>query len=162
MLSGTGHQPPGQPPGSEPIARNPLPDHRPLSGARLAVLGLIAAALHAAFDAASTRFGPTTPPYLKIDEWPEAFQLLSPVAVSLAASCVSGVIAVIAVIAASPSRRRALAIGGLVAAFWILSASLTRLVWLSTPWPTALLGIALGVPRGLAIGWVLARLAPGG
>jgi len=139
-----------------------LPDHRPLSGVRLAVLGLVAAALHAAFDAASTRFGATTPPYLKIDDWPEAFQLLSPVAVSLAASCVSGVIAVIALIATAPSRRRALALGTLVAGFWMLSAALTRIVWLSTPWPTALLSIALGLPRGLAIGWVLGRLAPEG
>ena len=138
-----------------------MPDHPPLSGVRLAVLGLVAAALHAVIDAVSARFGPTTPPYLKIEDFPEAFQLLSPFAVSLAASSVSGVIAVIALVAAAPSRRRALAIGTLIAGFWILSASLTRLVWLSTPWPMALLAIALGVPRGLAIGWVLARLAPG-
>lgn len=137
-----------------------MSDHRPLSGARLAVLGLVAAALHAAFDAASSLFGPTTPPYLRLEDWPEAFRLLSPFAVSLTASCVSGVIAVIAVaVAAQP---RALVLGALVAGFWIFSASLTRLVWLATPWPTALLGIALGVPRGLAIGWVLARLAPPG
>lgn len=137
-----------------------MPDHPPLSGARLAVLFLVAAVLHAACDAASARFGATTPPYLKIEDWPEAFQLISPVAVSLAASCVSGVIAVIALVAAAPARRPALTIGALIAGFWIFSAALTRLVWLSTPWPTALLGIALGVPRGLAIGWVLARLTP--
>ena len=137
-----------------------MPDHRPLSGARLAVLGLVAAALHAAFDAASSRFGPTTPPYLRLEDWPEAFRLLSPFAVSLTASCVSGVIAVIAVVVAAPARRRGLVLGALVAGFWIFSASLTRLVWLATPWPSALVGIALGVPRGLVIGWVLARLAP--
>ena len=81
---------------------------------------------------------------------------------SLAASCVSGVIAVIAIVATAPARRRALALGAFVAGFWILSAALTRLVWLSTPWPTSAVAIALGVPRGLAIGWVLARLATRG
>jgi len=139
-----------------------LPELPQPSRARLAVLGLVAAALHAACDAASSRFGPTTPPYLRLEDWPEAFQLLSPLAVSLTASCVSGVIAVIALVVAAPPRGRALMLGALVAGFWIFSAFLTRLVWLSTPWPTALLGIALGIPRGLAIGWVLARLAPPG
>ena len=137
-----------------------MPEHRPLSRARLAVLGVVAAALHAAFDAASSRFGPTTPPYLRLEDWPEAFQLVSPLAVSLTASCVSGVIAVIAAVVAAPARRRALTLGALVAGFWIFSAALTRLVWLATPWPAAFVGIALGLPRGLVIGWALARFSP--
>lgn len=132
---------------------------RPLGRARLAVLGAVAAVLHAGFDAASASFPPTTPPYLRMADMPEAFQLLSPVAVSVAASCVSGVIAVIAVIATAAARRRRRALCATVTGFWILSAILTRLVWLDTPWPIAAVGILAGVPRGLVVGAVLAALA---
>lgn len=131
----------------------------PLGRVRLAGLGLLAAALHAAFDAATARLPATTPPYLRTADMPEAFQALSPLSVSIATSCVSGVIAVIALIATEHARRRALALGATVTAFWLFSAALMTFVWLDTPWPLAAVGLAAGVPRGFAIGGLLAALA---
>lgn len=138
-----------------------LNEPRPLGRARLALAGAVAAVLHAAFDAASVTFPPATPPYLRLADMPDVFQSLSPVAVSVAASCVSGVIAVIALVATAAARRRRLALSATVTAFWVLSAVLTRLVWLDTPWPVAAVGILAGVPRGVVIGAVLAALAGG-
>jgi hypothetical protein len=139
-----------------------LPDASPLSGRRVAALSVLAAALHGAFDAVTYRLPWAAPPYLRLADAPEMFEMLSPVAVSVAASCVSGIIAAIAVVAVEPGRgRRSLALGAVIAGFWLLSAVLMRLTWLSTPWPVALVGIACGVPRGLVIGAVLSRLARG-
>lgn len=126
---------------------------------KMAALGAVAAALHGAFDLAAASFGPTTPPYLRTADLPEAFQALSPVAVGVAASCVSGVIAVIALLATEGARRRGLALGATITGFWLLSAALMRLVWLDTPWATAAWGLAAGLPRGFVVGGVLAALA---
>ncbi|GEJ56417.1 hypothetical protein [Anaeromyxobacter diazotrophicus] len=131
----------------------------PLGRARLAGLGLLAAALHAVFDVATAQLPATTPPYLRTADMPEAFQALSPVAVGIATSCVSGIIAVIALIATEHARRRALALGAAVTGFWLFSAVLMTFVWLDTPWPVAAVALAAGVPRGFAIGAVLAALA---
>jgi hypothetical protein len=135
--------------------------NRPRSqgGALLAALGLTAAALHAAFDAAAASWSPATPPYLRTADMPDAFQTLSPVTISVAASCVSGLIAVIALLVTERARRRGLAIGAVVTGFWLLSAVLMRLVWLDTPWLTTAVGLLAGVPRGFVIGGVLAALA---
>ncbi len=135
--------------------------NRPRSqgGALLAALGLAAAALHAAFDAAAASWPPATPPYLRTSDMPDAFQTLSPVTISVAASCVSGLIAVIALLVTERARRRGLAIGAVVTGFWLLSAALMRLVWLDTPWLTTAVGLLAGVPRGFIIGAVLAALA---
>jgi hypothetical protein len=132
---------------------------RPLGGPQLARLGLVAAALHAAFDAASASWAPTTPPYLRTADMPEAFQALSPVTVSVAASCVSGVIAVIALLATEHARRRGAALAVAITGFWLLSAALMRLVWLDTPWSTTAAGLLAGLPRGVVIGAVLDALA---
>jgi hypothetical protein len=132
---------------------------RPLDGTHLAVLGVVAAALHAAFDAATARWAATTPPYLRSADMPEAFQALSPMAISVAASCVSGVIAVVAFVATAQARRRRVVLGATITGFWLLSAALMRLVWLDTPWSITAVGLLAGVPRGFAIGAVLDALA---
>jgi hypothetical protein len=132
-----------------------------LSGRRVASLGALSAVLHAAFDAACTLVG-ATPPYLRLDDAPEVFRFMSPVAVSTATSIVSGVIAAIAVVVVAEAghRRRPLVLGAVVGAFWMFSAALSRVVWFDTPLLPSIAAIACGVPRGLAIGWALARLTP--
>jgi hypothetical protein len=131
-----------------------------LSSLRLAALGALAAVLHGGLDAASSAAG-ATPPYLRLADAPEAFRVLSPFAVSVAFSAVSGVIAAIALVVVSASRRgaAALPLGVAIAALWILSAALSRVAWFDTPAGPTLLSIACGVPRGLAIGWILTRLS---
>lgn len=136
-----------------------MPDAPTLSGRRIAALGVLAAAIHAAFDALSYRLDAVAPPYLRLWDGPEEFRMLSPVAVSIAASCVSGVIAVIAFGAVQPRQRRPLVLGTVVAGFWIFSAALLRAVWLATPWGTTALALLGGIPRGLAVGWAMARAA---
>jgi hypothetical protein len=132
----------------------------PPSGARLAALGATAALLHAAFDALSTGAG-VAPPYLRLDDAPEVFRLVSPVAVSVAASAIGGIIAAICLVVVAAAARgvRALPLGAAIAAFWIFSAVLARLAWFTTPPGASIAAIACGVPRGLAIGWALASLA---
>lgn len=129
------------------------------SGVRAALLGMAAAGLHLGFDLASTAIG-AAPPYLRLADAPEVFRSLSPVSVSIATSAVSGVIAVIVLSIFSTARhRRALRLGIAVTAFWVFSATLSRLAWFSTPLLPTAVSIALGIPRGLAIGWVLARFS---
>jgi hypothetical protein len=133
-------------------------DAPPLTSRRVAALAIAAAALHGAFDAVLYRVPGLVPPYLRLSDAPEAFQMLSPLAVSIAASCVSAVIAVIAVGAIEAPHRSWRTIGLAVTGFWVFSAALMRATWLSTPWSTTALALLAGVPRGFVIGWVLARL----
>jgi hypothetical protein len=134
---------------------------RPISGARALALGALAALLHAGFDLATWGSAWTRPPYLRLEDMPEVFSSLSPVGVSIAASAVSGVIAALAILAVEPQRdRRAVPLGLALAAFWLLSGVLTHAVWLRTSPAQAATSLLLGLPRGLAIGWAAARLAP--
>lgn len=122
-------------------------------------MAVLAATLHGVCDVMTYGVAMARPPYLRLGDAPEAFQMLSPVAVSVAVSCISGVIAVIAVAALAPPQRRPLMLGGLVTGFWLFSAVLLRALWLSTPWTTTLLASLFGVPRGFAVGWCLARIS---
>jgi len=129
---------------------------------RTAALGAGAALLHLGFDAACSTLTWARPPYLRMEDLPEAFRQLplvsAPVAVSVAASAVSGLLAVIALLAVEPGApRRWRQLTGVVTGFWLFTALLTWLVWLSSPFTRALPGIALGIPRGLAVGWLLWR-----
>lgn len=127
-----------------------------------AVLGLGAALLHLGFDLACAQVSWARPPYLRMEDLPEAFRYLpfvsAPVAVSIAASAVSGLLGVIALLAVEPGTgRRRWQLTRLVTGFWLFTAVLTWLVWLSTPFLRALPGMALGLVRGLAVGWLLWR-----
>jgi hypothetical protein len=139
---------------------NPVAD-RSISGARALALGALAALLHGGFDLLTWPSTWTRPPYLRLEDMPEVFSSLSPAGVSIAASAVSGFIAALAILAVEPERnRRVVALGLVLAAFWLFSALLTHAVWLRTSWTYALTSLPLALPRGLAIGWVAARLAP--
>ena len=130
------------------------------SARRVLALGAVAALVHAAFDLVTWPSSWTRAPYLRLEDMHEAFGALSPVGVSIAASVVSGIIAALALAAFEPAPgRRARTFGLALAAFWIFSALLTHAVWLSTPWSRALVALPLGIPRGLTVGWLLARFA---
>ena len=146
--------------GSRAGQENPVVD-RSISGARAAALGALAALVHGAFDLVTYPSAWTRAPYLRIEDMPELFSTLTPAGVSIAASGVSGVIAALAIVAVEPGRdRRAVTLGVVLALFWLFSALLTHVVWLKTSWALALTSLPLGVPRGLAIGWLTARLVP--
>lgn len=134
--------------------------------ARVAGLGGLAALVHLACDAATYPLGWGRAPYLRLEDMPEAFRQLplvsAPVAVSVAASLAGGVLAIISLQAVDPGapRRRRLLMG-LVTGFWLFTALLGWATWLSTPFAKVLPGVALGVPRGVGIGWLLWRLSGG-
>jgi hypothetical protein len=136
-----------------------------LASGRAAAFSLVAALAHLAIDALSSRWPWTTPPHLQLAYAPEVVrEMLSPLAVGIAASAVNGVIAGIALLAVEPwagpaPGRRTLRLGVVLFGFWLLSDGLLALVWLSAPWSLVLGGLAAGLPRSLAVGWLLARLA---
>jgi hypothetical protein len=130
-----------------------------LSRPRLAALALAAAALHGALDAVCSAAALTTPPYLRLGDAPEVFRLVSPLAVSIAASAVSGMIAAIAVSIVGAVRARRRTLGAALAAAWLFSAVLLRLTWLDTPLLPTLVGFACGIPRGFAVAWAVSALA---
>ena len=145
-----------------PTSAGPQPT---LASGRASALSLLAALVHLGFDALSSRWPGSTPPHLQLAYAPEFVrEMLSPLAVGIAASAVNGAIAGVALLAVAPwdgpaRGRRALRLGIVLFGFWILSDGLLALVWLSAPWPLVLGGLAAGLPRSLAVGWLLASLA---
>jgi hypothetical protein len=136
-----------------------------LTSARAAALSLAAALAHLALDWLSSLSPWTTPPHLQLAYAPEIVrEMLSPLSVGIAASAVNGAIAGIALLAVDPwagpaPGRRTLRLGLALFGFWLLSDGLMALVWLSAPWPLVLGGLSAGLPRSLAVGWLVARLA---
>jgi hypothetical protein len=134
----------------------------PISGGRSIALGALAAAVHGLFDAVTWPSPLTRPPYLRLEDMPEVFAMLSPLGVGIATSAVSGIIAALAIVAVEPARgRRTWTLGLVLAAFWLFSALLTQAVWLRTSWALAATSLPFALPRGLLIAWLVGRLAPG-
>ncbi len=140
-----------------------MPTQEP-SPSRLAALAVLAAALHLAFDAIGAALPWTSPPYLLLAWAPEPFRVLSPVAVSIAASAVDGAIAAIALAALEPSRgrslgRQAILLAAVLWAFWLLSGGLLAAVWLAAPAGLVVASLAAGIPRCAAVAFALAALS---
>jgi hypothetical protein len=136
-----------------------VPDN-PTTGGRVAGPAALAAVLHGLFDLVTWYSRWTRPPYLRLEDMPEMFSMLSPLGVSIATSAVSGVIAGLAIAGIEPAPgRRATSLGLVLAGFWFFSAVLVHAVWLRTSWTLAATSLPLALPRGLAIGWAAARLA---
>jgi hypothetical protein len=133
----------------------------PITGGRALALGLLAGAVHGLFDAATWPSPLTRPPYLRLEDMPEVFSMLSPLGVGIATSAVSGIIAGLAIVAVEPARgRRVWTLGLVLAAFWLFSALLTQAVWLRTSWALAATSLPFALPRGLVIAWLVQRLSP--
>jgi len=136
-----------------------------LTSARAAALFPLAGLVHLALDWLSSRSPWTTPPHLQLAYAPEIVrEMLSPLSVGIAASGVNGAIGAIALLAVDPGAspapcRRTAWLGVILWGFWLLSDGLLALVWLSAPWSLVVGGLAAGLPRSLAVGWLLARLA---
>ncbi len=112
-----------------------------------------------AFDALSWVVPPLAPPHLLHAYMPEAIrQMVSP---AVLAPVTSAVLAAIALLVLSlvppgtPGRVRALATWLL--GFWLLSEGLMAWVWLDAPAGVVAWSLAGGVPRSLAVAWLLAR-----
>ncbi len=144
-----------------------MPDAPPdLTASRAALLALVAGAVHLACDLAARLLPGAAPPYLLLAYMPEPFQALSPVAVSIAASAVNGLIACIALVAlepppARPRRRQMAVLAAVLFSFWLLSGVLTAVVWLSGAGWRLVGALGLGAPRALAVAAVLVRLRYG-
>jgi hypothetical protein len=136
---------------------------KPLTGPRLLGLAAVAAGMHLAMDGLSWLVPFAAPPHLLLRYAPEFVrEMVGPLGVSLAASIVWGLIAVIALAAiepgAAPPARRARVFAAVLWGFWLLSEGLMALVWLDAPWGPVLGGLAAGVPRSAAVTWALVRL----
>jgi hypothetical protein len=128
-----------------------------------ALLALVAGGVHLTCDLAASLLPGATPPYLLLPYAPEPFQALSPVAVSIAASVVNGIIAAIALAAIepAPSRspgRQVMVLAAVLFAFWMLSGTLTAVVWLTGAGWRVAGALALGAPRALLVAGVLVWL----
>ncbi len=136
------------------------------TASRAVLLAFVAAVLHLACDLAATLLPVATPPYLLLAFAPEAFQALSPLAVSIAASAVNGIIAAIALAAIEPAAartpgRQVAVLGAVLFAFWLLSGILTAVVWLTGAGWRLIGALGFGAPRALAVATVLVWLQDG-
>ncbi len=128
-----------------------------------ALLALAAAAVHLACDLTATFLPGATPPHLLLRYAPEPFQTLSPVAVGIAASAVNGIIAAIALAAVEPAQarspgRQVTVLAAALFAFWLLSGSLTAVIWLTgAGWHVAG-ALGVGAPRAILVAAVLVWL----
>lgn len=129
--------------------------------------GLVASAVHLAFDFVATRLPGTAPPYLLLDHAAGPFRdLLSVdrgavlVAVSVAASIVNGLIAGLFGVALEGARRRVTTLGLLLAGLWIFSGGLLALVYLSAPGALLAGSLLAGLPRSFAVAWSVDRVLP--
>jgi hypothetical protein len=130
---------------------------------RLALATLAAMLLHGVLDLILWRIPWARPPHLRTEDLPEVFRELpavsAPAAMAVAASVVGGLLGLLSLLAIEPGvLRRYRAVAGLVTGFWLFTALLTWLTWLSTPFLAALPGILLGIPRGLLVTWALLRI----
>lgn len=143
--------------GTRPSAPARAP--RPGSRRSLFYVWVGATLLHGGFDAITSWIPGLAPPYLRLRDAPEEFQLLSPIGVSVAVSCVSGLIAVISVAALLQAQRRPAVLAAMITGFWLFSAILLRVVWLSTPWSATVIALVPGFVRGVVVGWYAAFVA---
>ncbi len=130
------------------------------------VLLVVAWGVNLAFDGIGGLVPALAPPHLLHRFMPEAVRgMVSPAVLAPMASVVLAGIAVLLLSIVPPSApRRLLVLTGWLFGFWLLSEGLLAWVWLDGPALPILAAIATGVPRSLALAWVLLRVrgpAPG-
>ncbi len=132
------------------------------SVARLAAL---AALLHFAFDSLLRIWPATTPPHLLTPYMSEIFrdmlEMLGRTPVSLVTSFVNGVISAIFAIALQGVTSRRLAkVAGLLTFLWFVTGGLTFALYLDAPRWLAVTSLLAGLPRAIAVAFVLERALP--
>ncbi len=126
-------------------------------------MAALAAGLNIALDGLCWLVPWAAPPHLLLRYAPDFVrEMVGPLAMSIAASAIWGIIGVIALLAVGPGiappSRRARLLAVVLWGFWLLSEGLMALVWLDAPWGQVLGGLLAGIPRSAAVAFVLVRL----
>lgn len=134
----------------------------PPSVARLAAL---AGLLHFGFDSLFRLWPATTPPHLLTPYMSEIFrdmlEMLGRTPISGVTSFVNGVIsAIFAIALQGAAPRRLVKVAVLLTFLWLFSGGLTFVVYLDAPAGLALTSLLAGLPRSLAVAFVLDRAMP--
>jgi hypothetical protein len=131
----------------------------------IARLAAVAGLLHAAFDFATSRLEATSPPYLLFRHMPDVLRdmlgMLGPGPVSAVTAFMTGIVwAIFAVALQDVAARRVLKLAALYVALWVVVSGLMFVVYLDAPLPVVAASLAAGIPRALALAWVLDRMVP--
>jgi hypothetical protein len=112
-----------------------------------------------AFDLLSRVLPPLAPPHLLHDHMPEAIRaMVSPAVLSPVTSAVLAAIALLVLSLVPPGTPgRVLRLTAWLLFFWFLSEGLLAWVWLDAPAGVVAVSLTGGIPRSLAVAWLLAR-----
>jgi hypothetical protein len=128
------------------------------SGGTVLFLGAWGANL--AFDALSRILPPLAPPHLMTAYMPEAIRaMVSPAVLAPVTSAVLAAIALLVLSLVPPGTPgRVLRLTAWLLGFWFLSEGLLAWVWLDAPAGVVAVSLTGGIPRSVAVAWLLARL----
>lgn len=112
-----------------------------------------------AFDALSRVLPALTPPHLLHAYMPEAIRaMVSPAVLAPVTSAVLAGIALLCLSLVPPGTpRRVLRLTAWLLGFWVLSEGLMAWVWLDAPASVVAVSLTGGIPRSLAVAWLLVR-----
>jgi hypothetical protein len=113
-----------------------------------------------AFDALSRVLPPLAPPHLLTAYMPEAIRaMVSPAVLAPVTSAVLAAIALLVLSLVPPGTPgRVLRLSAWLLGFWFLSEGLLAWVWLDAPAGVVAVSLTGGIPRSVAVAWLLARL----
>lgn len=112
-----------------------------------------------AFDALSRVVPALAPPHLLHAHMPEAIRaMISPAILAPVTSAVLAGIALLCLSIVPPGApRRVARLAGWLLFFWVLSEGLMAWVWLDAPAGLVAVSLTGGIPRSLAVAWLLVR-----
>jgi hypothetical protein len=124
------------------------------------LLFLAAWGANLAFDALALASPLLSPPHLLHRYMPEMIRgMVSPAVLAPMASMVLAAIDLLLLSIVPPETPRPLLnLSGWLLGFWVLSEGLLAWVWLDAPAGAVVVALATGVPRSLAVAWLLLRL----
>jgi hypothetical protein len=130
------------------------------------VLFLAAWGANLAFDGLGWVVPALAPPHLLHRYMPEMIRgMVSPAVLAPMASAVlAGIDLLMLSIVPPEAPRRLVTLSGWLLGFWVLAEGLLAWVWLDAPAGAVIAALGTGLPRSLAIAWMLLRLqgpAPG-
>jgi len=123
-------------------------------------LFLVAWGANLAFDGLGWVLPALAPPHLLHQYMPEMVRgMVSPAVLAPMASMVLAAIDLLVLSIVPPEApRRFVHLSGWLLGFWLLSEGLLAWVWLDAPGGAVALALATGIPRSLAVAWLLLRL----